>query len=101
MDQEQQNQNPNIEPAPMPEKPKTDGGVGALIGSIIVIVLLIIGTIYLWNTKISERVNPTNENTPKTETPLSESNEVNALENDLNQTIIDIQTEFNDLEINI
>ena len=100
--QQQENIEAKIPEVSAPVKPKGESGVGALIGSIIVIILLIIGTIYLWNNKI---INNSQTDNPgdiiQTEEPLSDSNEVTALEKDLDQTIIDLETEFTNLEINI
>lgn len=36
---------------------------GALVGSIIVIIILIIGGIYFWTTKVEDKVLPDSENT--------------------------------------
>jgi hypothetical protein len=84
-----------------PEKKQT----GSIIGSIIVIIVIIVGGLYFWGTKsddVSENVSgvpPTNIE-PAEEAPIAdpigdalrkaaESDELNAIEADLNATDID------------
>ncbi len=108
-EQQNQKQNENFNQPKNPEmtppteiKNKEEGGAGALIGSIIVIVILIIGTIYLWNIKISPRAQDSIENENKSpRTALNQSDELSNIEIDLQNTIIDLETEFNDLEISL
>ena len=54
---------------------------GALIGSIIVIVILIIGGIYLWKTSVKQKLMLDDQN-KVTNTPVD--NSINDVEKDLN-----------------
>jgi len=90
------NQNPNpvsIPPqgTPAPQK-EEKGSMGPLIGSIIVIVILVIGAIYFWGGTLNKQ-----EGAPVDEQPaaaLSSSDDIGSLEQDLmNTPDIEIDTE--------
>lgn len=96
MEPTQQNQTET--PAGMPQEEKS---VGALIGSIIVIAVIVIGGIYFWMTRNGESTAPATTETPslgQTVTPDQEtaallnqgtSSEVSDIEKDLNATNFD------------
>ncbi len=83
-----ENANPNATPAAEPK-----GSMGPLVGSIIVIVILVIGAIYFWGEKL-------NTQEPIQETPaapaLSQSDDVDSLETDLQNTP-DVQADIENL----
>lgn len=78
-----------------------DTGVGALIGTIIIIVVLLLGALYFWSQderqlgqdtmSQSEVVMDEETNTPlaKPDPALSDSDSVESIENDLNSTTIE------------
>lgn len=70
---------------------------GALIGSIIIIVLLIIGGIYIWQTKV-KKIQEYNKQVEEQLNNLNSENidELNNLEQDLSSLEIDL--EVNNLE---
>ena len=73
---------------------------GALIGSIIIIVILIIGGIYIWQSKVktitmpknTENVIQTNEITP------ADVNDLNVLDQDLNTTDTNTGVDVNSIQ---
>jgi hypothetical protein len=85
MDNQTMPQN-TMPPAGQPAPVAPDGGdksVGALIGSIIIVIILIIGGYYLWSTKVAPVTEPTMmEGTP---VPGSGANEMTAEEQALSQ----------------
>lgn len=99
MDNINQNQNANMgSETPMapaqedqmrPVSPK--GGVGPLIGSIIVIVILVIGAIYFWGDMLNKQ-----DAGQKPTAPLSVNDDVNSLQQDLNNTP-DIQIDIDNI----
>jgi hypothetical protein len=81
-------------------KIKKDGSVGPVIGSIIIIVLLVLGGIYYF-TSINTAVAPVIENEPSTPT-LSDSTEIEDIEKDLEETTTDdLDEELADIESEI
>lgn len=76
-----ENQNNNFE-----SPQKTDSGVGPIIASIIIILIIIIGAFYLFST-IKEQTSD-NKNSPTTEQieNQNESDEISDIEADLNST---------------
>ncbi|MBI2121071.1 MAG: hypothetical protein HYT94_05630 [Parcubacteria group bacterium] len=61
-----QNTTPQVTPtpttppsAPIPSEGEETKSVGALIGSIIIVIILIIGGFYLWSTKVAPVAEPT------------------------------------------
>lgn len=74
-------------------EPQEKKSNGALIGSIVIIVILIIGGIYIWQTKMKTVLE---EKTIESEelTPV-DSEELNTLEEDLNmlETEVDVDVE--------
>ncbi len=84
---DQFNQNP-VQPIPpsqpiQPEPAETKGGIGPLVGSIIVIVILIIGAIYFWGGKLNRIDTLPAENNPAA---LSTNNEMGTIEADFLNT---------------
>ncbi|MFA6524190.1 MAG: hypothetical protein WC264_02360 [Candidatus Paceibacterota bacterium] len=70
---------------------------GALIGSIIVIIILIIGGLYIWQ---SNAKNTTNK-PPETPTPIdtaSVTDELNTLEQDLNSVDSTVDVDINSVQ---
>ena len=61
---------------------------GALIGSIIIIIILIIGGLYLYKTSVKEKVGQVNQSTTVNPT-TSNSDSTTDIETDLNNTNID------------
>ncbi len=51
-------ENQNMPQNTMPPESKPDKSVGALVGSIIIVIILIIGGFYLWNTKVASIPEP-------------------------------------------
>lgn len=75
--------------------PEKSGGVGPVIGSIIVIIVIVLGGLYYLN---SVKVDIAKEEAPA----LNESSEIEAIEEDLNQTDLDnLDAEFSDIEAEI
>jgi len=62
-------ENENMNPMPAPQMPPMQTGkpMGALIGSIIVITILVLGGFYLWSTKVQPRI----EQTPEAGAPIN------------------------------
>ena len=60
-----------------------------MVGSIIIIIILIAGGIYIWQSKVKDAL----EKEPQTETiPTEEdTNELNSLEQDIDETNIEIE----------
>ena len=60
---------------------------GALIGSIIIIIILLVGGIYIWQSKVKNLPIKNTENTVQTnETTTADLNDLNTLDQDLNTT---------------
>lgn len=77
--------NPNLgQTNPSPEK----GGMGALIGSIIIIIILVFGGIYFWGQNVGDNINTdtatTTESVGDIEQSLNDQN-LDTLDVDLNQ----------------
>lgn len=95
---DQMQQNPTGTPTQAPQEEKS---MGALIGSVIVIAVIVIGGIYFWMTRSGESTAPATTETPslgQTVAPDQEtaallnqgtSNEVSDIEKDLNATNFD------------
>lgn len=78
--------NPNMGPASTPEE---KGGMGALIGSIIVVAILIFGGIYFWGQNVSTKV-PSNATSTESVSDIEQdvgSQDINSLDVDLNQSL--------------
>ncbi len=73
-----------------PEEKKSNG---ALIGSIIIIVILIVGGIYIWQTKVQKALEQKRMES-ETVTPM-DANELNALEQDINSTDTNVNIDLN------
>ena len=75
---------------------------GALIGSIIVIIILIIGGLYIWQSKVKTPGTPvdTNQLPPATPTPIdtSATDELNTLEQDLNSIDSTVDVDVNSIQ---
>ncbi|MBU0612233.1 hypothetical protein KKA39_01980 [Patescibacteria group bacterium] len=67
---------------------------GALIGSIIIIIILIIGGIYIWQSKVK---NVAKEEQEMQEVPSPITDELNSLDQDINS--LDINTELDVVNI--
>jgi uncharacterized protein YpmB len=108
MENLEQNQVPNTvgNQTPTPENKPKEGLVGPIIGSIIVIILVIVGGLYFWGTVINERqttqteaVDLNEDETLNDLTTQSDSDEVNSIEEDLNSTDLDnLDEELRDIE---
>ena len=61
---------------------------GALIGSLIIVIILIIGGIYFLKTNIQEKTEPVSQN-QNTEVNSTTSDNSTTIENDLNNTNLD------------
>lgn len=72
---------------------------GALIGSIIIIVILIIGGIYIWQTKVKEIKLEQQKAQMQAEAINAENQkELNTLEQDLNSTNTDIGVDAENIQ---
>lgn len=66
------------------------GSMGPLIGSILVIIILIVGAIYFWGSKMAPK-----EMEPEPAAALSASDSLDSIESDLNNTrTVEIDTNF-------
>ncbi|MCB9805761.1 hypothetical protein H6775_01210 [Candidatus Nomurabacteria bacterium] len=65
------------------------GGIGPVVGSIIILLVILIGAYYFWNKVQDKRL----QNQTQQEQTLSESDEVSDIEADLNTT-----ANFDDIE---
>ena len=75
-----------------PEEKKSNG---PLIGSIIIVIILIVGGIYIWQSKVKSAVE-TKKIQSETVTPMDAS-ELNALEQDLDTTDTNVNVDVNSL----
>lgn len=72
---------------------------GALIGSIIIIIILIIGGIYIWQTKVKEMKLEQQREQMKAEAIDAVSlNELNTLEQELKGTNTDIEVDIDKIQ---
>lgn len=69
------------------QKPQKDSGVGPVIGSIIIILLIILGGLYHWGSIIQRTQAP--ENVNESLPTLSESDEIIDIEKDIEATNTD------------
>ncbi|PIP68798.1 hypothetical protein CO033_01500 [Candidatus Nomurabacteria bacterium CG_4_9_14_0_2_um_filter_32_10] len=67
---------------------------GALLGSIIIIIILIVGGIYIWQSKVQKALEEKNKFESENVVPADE-NDLNALEEDLNtvDTNVDVDVD--------
>lgn len=81
---------------------ETEKSSGALIGTIIAIIVLVMGGFYLWNTKLQPQIAPETNVAP--ETPVSDANTSAALETLSSQATSDetasIKSDLNATNIN-
>lgn len=119
MDQNQQPQDaaPEVEATPAPEINATDStpvqetpqedssGLGATIGSVIVIVVLILGGFYLWSQRNADIEALLDAPLPETDQSVellqaqSTSDEIESIESDLNATDLnDLDAELADID---
>ncbi len=75
-----------------PEEKKSNG---PLIGSIIIVIILIVGGIYIWQSKVKSALE-TKKIQSETVTPMDAS-ELNALEQDLDTTDTNVNVDVNSL----
>lgn len=68
---------------------------GALIGSIVIIIILIIGGIYIWQSKVKTTLEQKDQYPG---TISEEANALNSLEQDLNDIETDIDVDVNNIE---
>lgn len=88
---DEQNQTP---PVTQPAKQKS---IGPVIGTVIIVIVLIIGALYFWGAKLNRDASP--QELEETMQPLSTSDSVDAIGADLSATAIDsIESELNSLE---
>jgi len=68
---------------------------GALVGSIVIIIILIIGGIYIWQTKVQKAL----EEKTKAENMVvpADTTELNTLETDLNTTDTSLDVDVNSI----
>lgn len=73
---------------------------GALIGSIIIIIILIIGGLYIWQTKVKEmKLQQEQQDQLKAEALNSANmNELNSLEEDINTTDTNLDVDTKNLQ---
>ena len=70
---------------------------GALIGSIVIIIILIAGGIYIWQSKVKSALEEKNKFESENVVPADE-NELNALEEDLNTIDTNVDVDVNSIE---
>jgi hypothetical protein len=86
-------------------KPNKDGGVGAFVGSLIIIIVIILGGIYVFNSiqeqiGVTKTTESTDTSADETGTKLSEQDDITSLEADLNGSNIDnIDKELESIDI--
>lgn len=102
MNMETNNQNQPLVSEVQSEEPqkKNSGGTGAFIGSLIIILVIIIGGIYMWN-EILERANPQTELDAESLMAGTEesSDETASLEAELeNSDFADLDAELNAID---
>lgn len=68
---------------------------GTLVGAIIIIVILIIGGIYTWQSKVKSALK---EKADAENTITNDANMINALEEDLGSTDIDLGVDVNGIQ---
>lgn len=82
---------------PMGEPKKS--GVGALIGSIIIILILVLGALYFWGGKLQTSDQELNFDDSSAAVTTSTSDEVSDIEADLNQTeAVNLDEDLNALQ---
>ncbi len=93
------NENLNVENM-MPLEEKRDGVVGPIIGSLVIIILIIIGGMYFWGSVIEEKSNP---NPPVDENQLdAEATTIEDIANDLEETNLeDLDANLGEIEAEI
>jgi len=64
---------------------------GALIGSIIIVVILVIGGIYVWQSKVKTTLEQKQQITP------ADTEELNTLEQDLNSVDTNVDVDINNI----
>ncbi len=71
-------------------------GIGSLLGTIIIIAIIILGGLYFWGKRVEEskvRDELVSSQMSGNNAETSESDDVDAIENDLNNTNLDLSTE--------
>ena len=63
---------------------------GALIGSIIIIIILIVGGIYIWQSKVQKALEEKNAQTETAAPTDADAEELDVLDNDINGADIDL-----------
>lgn len=82
---------------PMGEPKKS--GVGALIGSIIIILILVLGALYFWGGKLQTSEEELNFDDSSAAVTTSTSDEVSDIEADLNKTeTVNLDEDLNALQ---
>ena len=71
---------------------------GALIGSIIVIIILLVGGIYIWQTKIKNIPIKTQNVLPVSDTTTTDLNGLNSLDQDINTTDTSTGVDVNSIQ---
>ena len=71
---------------------------GALIGSIIVIIILLVGGIYIWQTKIKNMPVKTQNVLPTSDTTTTDLNGLNSLDQDINTTDTNTGVDVNSIQ---
>ncbi|MEX0917244.1 MAG: hypothetical protein WDZ90_01870 [Candidatus Paceibacterota bacterium] len=107
MDDDKTNMTPSNTPSPDPsgESRKKEGHIGPLISAGIIILILVVGGIYYWGTKVNEDglQNETEQDMDETSIEALQtqdsSDEVGAIEEDLENTNLDsLDAELSDIE---
>jgi len=78
-------------------EPQEKKSNGALIGSIVIIIILIAGGIYIWQSKMKSALEEKNKFEAENVVP-ADNNELNALEEDLNTIDTNVDVDVNSIE---
>jgi hypothetical protein len=75
-----------------PEEKKSNG---ALVGLVIIVIILVIGGIYIWQSKVQSALDAKKIQSQNQSVTPMDANELNALEQDLNSTDTNVNVDVN------
>lgn len=71
------------------------GSSGPVIGVIVILVVIILAGLYFWGERGADNIQPVEDNIVESITTQSESDDAAAIENDLNNTDLEVDSEIN------